>query len=92
MLARGRIVFARTAPYLATSVTNRCFGSEVGMESPCIKVCVIDPVTGFCEGCARTLKEIAQWGSYTPQVRQRVMRELDGRKPRLSSSPSDSAG
>jgi uncharacterized protein len=50
------------------------------MESPCIKVCVIDPGTGFCQGCARTLKEIAQWGSYPPQRRREIMNDLERRK------------
>jgi len=29
--------------------------------SPCIKLCVIDPVTGFCIGCGRTGAEIGGW-------------------------------
>jgi len=51
------------------------------MESPCIKVCIIDPATGYCEGCARTLKEIAKWGSLSPLDRRQIMAELAGRKP-----------
>ncbi len=31
------------------------------ISSPCIKVCVIDPVCKLCQGCGRTLQEIAQW-------------------------------
>jgi uncharacterized protein len=85
----GRIVFARTAPYLAMTVIKPWITPESLMESPCIKVCVIDPSTGFCEGCARTLKEIAQWGSYAPHVRQRVMGELDGRKALLKPAAAE---
>jgi predicted Fe-S protein YdhL (DUF1289 family) len=29
--------------------------------SPCIGVCRIDRDTGWCEGCWRTLDEIADW-------------------------------
>ncbi len=29
--------------------------------SPCILVCVLDPVTGFCIGCGRTGAEIGGW-------------------------------
>lgn len=29
--------------------------------SPCTRVCRIDPRTGWCEGCRRTLQEIADW-------------------------------
>jgi predicted Fe-S protein YdhL (DUF1289 family) len=30
-------------------------------QSPCIKVCVIEPGTGWCLGCGRTGPEIAAW-------------------------------
>jgi predicted Fe-S protein YdhL (DUF1289 family) len=29
--------------------------------SPCIGVCRIDEATGWCQGCLRTLDEIADW-------------------------------
>ena len=29
--------------------------------SPCIGVCRIDQATGWCQGCLRTLEEIADW-------------------------------
>ena len=29
--------------------------------SPCISICKPDPVTGFCYGCARNLKEKHTW-------------------------------
>lgn len=30
-------------------------------DSPCVKLCVIDPITGFCIGCGRTGNEIGGW-------------------------------
>jgi predicted Fe-S protein YdhL (DUF1289 family) len=30
--------------------------------SPCLSVCVMNPQTGWCEGCLRNLDEIAVWG------------------------------
>jgi predicted Fe-S protein YdhL (DUF1289 family) len=33
----------------------------MSQESPCIAVCIIDPRTGLCLGCGRTLAEIARW-------------------------------
>ena len=59
------------------------------MESPCVKVCVIDPVTGYCEGCARTIKEIAQWSSYSAQIRHRLMGELEVRKTSLKTERAE---
>ena len=29
--------------------------------SPCISICKIDPVTGYCYGCARTTEEKKSW-------------------------------
>jgi predicted Fe-S protein YdhL (DUF1289 family) len=52
------------------------------MESPCRNVCVIDPDTGLCHGCKRTLTEIASWGSLTAAERRRIMHELPARRVR----------
>jgi predicted Fe-S protein YdhL (DUF1289 family) len=49
------------------------------VKSPCVKVCQMDPQRGLCLGCARTLDEIARWGTMTDTERDRVMRELPGR-------------
>jgi uncharacterized protein len=52
------------------------------MDSPCIKVCVIDPDTRLCEGCARSLDEIAGWAAMTDAERRRIMGELPARRDR----------
>ena len=49
------------------------------VESPCIKVCVVDPASGHCLGCYRTIEEIAAWTAMTPEARRAVMAELPGR-------------
>ncbi|MEQ1670572.1 MAG: DUF1289 domain-containing protein [Hyphomicrobium sp.] len=54
------------------------------MESPCVKICVIDDATGLCTGCLRTRGEIAVWSSITSAERRRIMSELPLRpKPRV---------
>lgn len=50
------------------------------METPCINVCVINKSTGLCEGCARSVHEIARWSSITPAERRSIMSELPARK------------
>ncbi|MGE5513751.1 MAG: DUF1289 domain-containing protein [Bacteroidota bacterium] len=50
--------------------------------SPCIKVCVIDPSTGLCVGCGRTLAEIARWRDLDHEERRRIMSELPDRQRR----------
>jgi uncharacterized protein len=59
------------------------------MESPCVKVCIINPESGFCEGCARTLKEIAQWTRFSPADRSRIMMELERRKAGAKPAQAD---
>ncbi|ADZ71253.1 DUF1289 domain-containing protein [Polymorphum gilvum] len=49
------------------------------METPCIDVCIIDPLTGLCRGCRRTLDEIADWSRLTPAERHKIMAELPQR-------------
>jgi uncharacterized protein len=46
------------------------------MKSPCNNVCQMDPQSGLCIGCARTLDEIARWAEMTDAERDRVMAEL----------------
>lgn len=50
------------------------------METPCVKICVIDPATKQCTGCLRTLEEIARWSSFSNAERRRIMTELPARK------------
>jgi predicted Fe-S protein YdhL (DUF1289 family) len=49
------------------------------ISSPCTKVCTIDPRSGLCHGCGRTLTEIAQWASLAESERVRIMAELPAR-------------
>jgi predicted Fe-S protein YdhL (DUF1289 family) len=51
-----------------------------GPPSPCISVCQIDPVTGWCVGCRRTIDEIRDWIISTPDERQRILDHLALRK------------
>jgi len=47
----------------------------------------MDPKSGLCIGCARTLDEIARWAEMTDAERERVMAELpmrnSGTEPEL---------
>jgi predicted Fe-S protein YdhL (DUF1289 family) len=46
---------------------------EPEIESPCVKVCVLDPGSGFCIGCGRTREEIASWLGFDVNERRRIM-------------------
>jgi hypothetical protein len=52
----------------------------VPVKSPCVQICIIDEADGLCVGCARTLDEIARWGSFTPEQRHSIMNTLSTRR------------
>ena len=54
------------------------------MQSPCIKVCTIDPASRLCQGCGRTLDEIARWGGLGDAERARIMAALPERMRRCA--------
>ena len=43
------------------------------IPSPCISVCVTDPNSDLCYGCARTTPEIAKWSKYTDVEKKQVI-------------------
>ena len=49
-------------------------------KSPCTNLCVLDPGTGWCEGCGRTLAEIAKWSAMTAAEKWSVLHEIDTRR------------
>ena len=57
------------------------------IESPCNKICTVDPVSARCVGCGRTLAEIEGWIRFSAEARARIMTEL----PRRRATQSDSA-
>jgi predicted Fe-S protein YdhL (DUF1289 family) len=57
------------------------------IESPCILVCSIDRVTGYCFGCGRTQAEIGAWLDMTPDTRSSVMAELPARLETVERKP-----
>jgi predicted Fe-S protein YdhL (DUF1289 family) len=42
------------------------------LPSPCVSVCRMDEASGLCEGCLRTLDEIAAWGMLDNQGKRAV--------------------
>jgi len=39
----------------------------------------MDPETGYCEGCRRTLGEIASWGEFSAGEKRAVLAKLSSR-------------
>ena len=56
-----------------------------GPVSPCINVCVLDG-QGVCQGCLRTIDEIAGWGRMTAAEQWGVMARLERAQRDLAAS------
>ena len=62
------------------------------IKSPCIKLCVIEPESGYCIGCGRSRQEIASWMSYSAAHREVVMLELPDRLEPLTRNKTRRGG
>jgi predicted Fe-S protein YdhL (DUF1289 family) len=50
------------------------------VASPCISLCRMHAPTGWCEGCLRTIDEIAAWGRLDDDGRRAVLKQLRPRR------------
>jgi uncharacterized protein len=49
------------------------------VSTPCVNVCVLDPLSALCIGCGLTGEEITAWATMSEPERIAVMAELDQR-------------
>jgi hypothetical protein len=50
------------------------------VPSPCISVCRMHAASGWCEGCQRTLDEIARWSTMADAEKRAVWKVLPVRR------------
>lgn len=62
------------------------------IETPCVKICVVDPETQFCIGCGRTRGEIADWLGMSVDARRGVMAALPERVSTLTQRKTRRGG
>ncbi|TXC66892.1 DUF1289 domain-containing protein [Piscinibacter aquaticus] len=55
------------------------------VPSPCISVCKMDARSGWCEGCLRTIDEIAGWSTMDDGAKRRVWQLLPQRREVLAA-------
>ena len=60
--------------------------------SPCINVCRMDEATGFCQGCRRTLDEIACWSLLDDAEKREVWAQLPSRRVTDDEAPPAAGG
>lgn len=58
----------------------------MSIPSPCINICRMEASTGLCEGCLRTIDEIAGWRTYDDETRQWVLELIAQRRSELGAS------
>jgi len=48
--------------------------------SPCINVCVMNAASGLCDGCQRTLDEIAAWSCASDEQKRVIWQHIQQRR------------
>ena len=55
------------------------------IDSPCIDICTIDPDSGECRGCGRTLDEIGNWENFNNLKKKQILENLNARKNNIQN-------
>ncbi|NIO41358.1 MAG: DUF1289 domain-containing protein [Burkholderiales bacterium] len=50
------------------------------VASPCVNICQMNPDTGYCVGCLRTIDEIAEWLEMSNEEKRKVLNQLEERR------------
>ena len=58
------------------------------VPSPCTSVCRMDPATGWCEGCLRTIDEIAAWAALSDANKLVIWDRLGERREQIEMDGS----
>ena len=75
-----RVKLADTAELIAQRARQvRQLAAHQALPSPCISVCRMDSASGLCEGCLRTLDEIATWATMDDPGRRAVWLKIEER-------------
>ena len=72
-----------TAPPHTHPVTlerTRVLKPDQTVPSPCMNVCKMDPVNGWCSGCFRTLDELRGWGQAPDATKLAVWARVEQRQ------------
>jgi predicted Fe-S protein YdhL (DUF1289 family) len=60
--------------------------NDTPCRSPCINICTLDE-HGVCQGCYRTLQEIASWSQMTRTAQRLLLLEIERRAAERGSRP-----
>ena len=68
-----------TAIELLAARAMQARAAAINVPSPCISVCSMEPVSGLCAGCLRTLDEIRQWSSADDAAKRLMWQRIETR-------------
>ncbi|MBI2746413.1 MAG: DUF1289 domain-containing protein [Burkholderiales bacterium] len=57
------------------------------LPSPCISVCRMEPSTGLCKGCLRTLDEISAWSTLDDAGKRSIWARIEARATAQGVNP-----
>jgi len=52
----------------------------MSIKSPCTSVCRMSAVSGYCEGCFRTIPEITEWSRAGDAQKRAILAEVASRR------------
>ena len=55
------------------------------VASPCVAVCKMNPANDFCDGCLRTIDEIAAWSTLGNEGKRVIWQRIEQRRAALSA-------
>lgn len=58
------------------------------VASPCVAVCKMNPANDFCDGCLRTIDEIAAWSTLGNDGKRLIWQHIEQRKAALVALPA----
>lgn len=64
----------------AIQINNGMERNTEQVASPCVNICQMNPETGYCIGCMRTIGEIADWLEMTNEEKRQVLNQLEERR------------
>ncbi|WP_269144634.1 DUF1289 domain-containing protein [Nitrogeniibacter aestuarii] len=62
------------------------------VESPCTNVCQMNPATGYCLGCYRTIEEITAWSRLDDAGKRVILRNVAEREAACDLFENDLRG
>ena len=58
----------------------------MSIPSPCINICRMSAATGLCEGCFRSLDDIARWSRSEDADKRRILELVAQRRAALAAA------